>query len=419
MALEKLITASLLAIFAITIAMQAPPETLIDCSGKGSCDKVPVASIESCGTKLMGFEYRKNAENPPYCISHLNNISDVNLRVNNQVMVPLDLDNGYKVKKYSPGLEDAWDLEFTGEDTAIVTEQKGRIKSFEIARNGSKLTSQDKLNVTVDRNSGLMGLAVDPNYSQNKRIYLQYSYSNQTAEPDMRLRNRISSFKFDKNGLSDEEILVEGIEVNRHHTGGRLDIGPEGDLFATVGESNAPDKVARILRINLETGNSTVYSRGHRNPQGLAWHPETGKMYATEHGTVHMDEINIIKKGNNYGWSAKICDRYRAENPADIQKSKEPLICFKNWTLAPSGATFVDSKRSPWHGDMFIGGLSGNYIHRVDFDGSEVVDQSVFYINRENVQKSRLSRRIRDVEYFNGSLWALGDKKGLAKLTPN
>ena len=95
-----------------------------------------------------------------------------------------------------------------------------------------------------------------------------------------------------------------------------------------------------------------------------------------------------------------------------------PLMCFKDWTLAPSGAVFVNDKNHPWYGNLFVAGLRGKQLHRFVIENKKIVDDEIFFVNVDTQRKSNLDRRIRDVEFYNGSLWILSDWSGVAKLTP-
>ncbi|MCH7535922.1 MAG: PQQ-dependent sugar dehydrogenase [Bacteroidetes bacterium] len=176
------------------------------------------------------------------------------------------------------------------------------------------------------------------------------------------------------------------------------------------GESH---RLALIRGLNHGKG----HRKGHRNPQGLAWHPETGELYASEHGKWRYDEINIIKKGGNYGWPIKQCDdTYMTIKIND--SFIDPIFCPKDWTLAPSGMTFVNEKNHPWYGNLFVAGLRGKHLHRFVIEDNKVVYDEIFFVNIDTQRKSNLDRRIRDVEFYNGSLWILSDWSGIAKLTP-
>jgi len=170
-----------------------------------------------------------------------------------------------------------------------------------------------KIDIVVKGEAGLLGLAIDPHFESNRFLYVYHTYLNNQGL----LRNRV--VRLLDHGTTGEIVktIIDDIPADRIHNGGRIKFGPDRKLYITTGDAdNGPlaqkmDSLAgKILRINpdgsIPTDNpfsgSPVYSYGHRNPQGLAWHPVTGQLFATEHGPVGHDELNIISPGNNYGW---------------------------------------------------------------------------------------------------------------------
>jgi glucose/arabinose dehydrogenase len=380
-----------------------------------------------------------NKYNPWDPISKLNctyveyNLSSVSLVADsaNYIDKPLGKQN-YNSKYYSTE-ESPWDLEFLPNGSRIISYRGGKV---EIQSNHQEY-QVGKFDVVTKYENGLLGLAVDPNFSENRFIYLYYTYkkaekNSKNAFGSFPVKNRISRFRLEEN-LTEEKILINKIPGSKFHSGGRLEFGPDGKLYATTGEAgaaisgkiNKPQNIGflggKVLRINKEGSlpvdnpfkNSYVYSRGHRNPQGLAWSPENGNLYATEHGDWREDEINHVVPGGNYGYASMACGK---EHYGTYSKEvRPPVKCYDNWTMAPSGATFVHDESSPWYGDMFIAGLRGKHIARLSIENNTINSEKVFYFSKT----SHISQRLRDVEYFNGSLWIIGDSKGMAKLTPH
>ncbi len=325
-----------------------------------------------------------------------------------------------------------WDVEFLPNGTPIVTYPNGKVALYDEGVN-----IVDSVEGVLDNAAaGLMGLAVDPNFEENNYIYLYYTYSfgkfeiNGNAKPTL---SRISRFELENGKLQDEKILLDSISAHNFHTGGRLEFSPDGKLFATVGEGgavlrnspiaqNKSNLKGKILRMNKDGSvpednpfeGSYVFSRGHRNPQGLAWDPETGNLYAAEHGPWRHDEVNRIVPGGNYGWGRYKCGEYNKKVIPKIGETIEPVFCSHNWTLAPSGLTFVDEPGHPWHSDLFVASLRGKHVHRFETVNGSITHNEVFYIPSDIPGPNR----IRDVEYRDGSLWVLGDQEWLARLNP-
>jgi glucose/arabinose dehydrogenase len=357
----------------------------------------------------------------------------------NYVRSPMT-DQKYETSQFYETGGETWDLEFLPSGKPIWTNrQNGRIRTIRRGR-----TSQsNKIEIVSDGETGLLGLAVDPNFEQNKYLYIYYTKEKQNNSysgfDNPLFQNRVSRFKYIDGKLRSEEILIE-VNGSRYHSGGRLEFGPDKKLYVTTGEAglfykaaNKSSLVGKILRINNDGSNpidnpfndSPVYSMGHRNPQGIAWQPETKQLYSTEHGNWRYDELNKIEPGKKYGWSGYECDRkiffgdYRnkvnAENLTEYYRNTEPAYCWKNWTMAPSGIEFVNETGHPWHGDLFVAGLRGKQIMRFIFKDEKITRKEIFYTTSE-INSTGL--RMRDVEFQNGKLYAITDSKGIIAITP-
>lgn len=280
------------------------------------------------------------------------------------------------------GLEAPWALAFAPDGRIFVTERPGRVR---VVKGGAlQAAPWATLRVATGGEDGLLGIALDPDFARNGLVYLAYTY----AAPGGRLQNKLVRMRDDGGRGVDETVLVDGGAGNVVHDGGRVKVGPDGKLWWTVGDAgtdaNAQDtrtlngKVLRVERDgSVPTDNpfpgSYVWSYGHRNAQGLAWHPDTGALYETEHGPSGVapfcchDEVNLIEKGANYGWPTVI------GTPHDA-RFKDPLLESGSVdTWAPSGAAFVS--RGPFRGSLVFATLRGTHLHRVVFgaDGRSVV----------------------------------------------
>ena len=255
----------------------------------------------------------------------------------------------------------------------LVTERNGRIR---IINNGTleanPLKSFD--DVSSRGEEGLMGLTLDPNYENNKFIYVSYAYDSGDE-----LEVKVIRYKDNGYELTDEKILMNNIPAERYHAGCRLRFGPDGKLYITTGDAgerelaqDVKNLYGKILRVNSDGSipednpypGNPVWSYGHRNPQGIDWYPGTDILYSTEHGPSGFDgpgggdEVNVIVKGGNYGW------------PVVSHKESEegmisPLLIFTP-AVAPASGMFYDSDVIPeFKNNFFFGCLRGNTIYRI------------------------------------------------------
>lgn len=294
--------------------------------------------------------------------------------------------------------------------------------------------------------TGIKGVAVDPNFEANGRIFVYYFHSNRTGGFQSQFNHNnydfeVASFKLTND---DELVLIDKlvqIEGAYWHSGGGFEIGPDNKLYLSIGEADQPSwaqdmekKRGKILRINLDGSvpennpfeDKYIYSLGHRNPQGIAWNPENNNMWSAEHGNKRHDEINLVEKGNNYGWGRYICDELRESSiELSTEEAVEPVRCFENWTMAPSRMTFVDDEESPWYGDLMVAGLRGKQVRRFEVENGSIVAEELLYFNENDPVETNVARRFRDIEYNNGSLWLLGDEgrgppaSGMIEISPS
>jgi glucose/arabinose dehydrogenase len=215
--------------------------------------------------------------------------------------------NPSDITRISTGWSIPWGMSWLPDgQTALVTE-RDTFRVFKVTRAGARTSVGSVPNaVDTDGEGGLLGVAVDPNWTSNHFVYFMHTASE---------GNRIVRMTYNGTALSAYTILVQGIRKNRFHNGGRLAFGPDGFLYATTGEAQTPDLAqdrnslnGKILRMTTTgqpaPGNpfgTLIYSYGHRNPQGIAWDSQ-GRLWEAEFGNSQFDELNLIKPGLNYGW---------------------------------------------------------------------------------------------------------------------
>jgi len=247
----------------------------------------------------------------------------------------------WNVEVVNDELNYPWDMEAAG-DQLVITEAAGNIV---IMHQGQlqryAITTSDP--IVNEGGGGLMGMALAKDFSQSGNAWLYHTYRSSSG-----LTNKIIQAHFDGKQWQETKVILSGIPGHRLYNGGRIAIGPDGYLYATTGWTENEDHpqdiqslAGKVLRMTLDgkvprdnpIAGSLVYSWGHRNPQGLAWN-KRGELFATEHGQIAHDEVNIIKPSSNYGWPVIQGDEKRAGMVAAWLNSGSQ-------TWAPSGTTFA------------------------------------------------------------------------------
>ena len=277
----------------------------------------------------------------------------------------------YGVQVIATGLEIPWSLAFAPDGRLFITERPGRVRIF---ANGQLQTEPALVltDVFTSGESGILGLALHPEFATNHFVYLTY-----TATSPNGAVARLVRFREVGNRLAEPAVLLDDVPAANIHNGSRVKFGPDRLLYVTFGDvsvpSNAQDVAAlngKILRFNADGTsapgnrfNSPVYSYGHRNPQGLAWHPLTRDLWETEHGATGNDEINVIDSGANYGWPVI--------EGAETRPDMRAPIDFFAPSVAPSGADFYTGSGIPgFRNHLFVATLRAMALVRVAIDGS-------------------------------------------------
>jgi quinoprotein glucose dehydrogenase len=271
-----------------------------------------------------------------------------------------------EIESWLRNLNVPWELVFLPESNrALITERDGRV--LQVEKNKLQNDSYLELNINSRGEGGLMGMAAHPDFPEEPYIYLMYTYTKSNRD----LYNRVSRFRDQGEQAVEEEVLIDEIPAGNNHNGGRIAFGPDGMLYITTGDTfnreiaqDLDNLGGKILRLTPEGkipednpfGNSPIYSLGHRNPQGLAWHPETGELFISDHGPSGedglraKDRIKIVEAGSNFGWPEKI-------GYFENGKYANPLIMWKN-AVPPSGMTF-------YQGDLYVATLGSQSLVKI------------------------------------------------------
>ncbi|QED49806.1 PQQ-dependent sugar dehydrogenase [Cytobacillus dafuensis] len=254
-------------------------------------------------------------------------------------------------------LQIPWSIDKIG-STFYLSERPGSIFKIEEGRKERQKVSFEKSLATAAE-AGFLGFVLKHDFSQSKEAFAYYTYEDQTGQ-----FNRIVVLQLEDNVWKEKRLLLDKIPSGQFHHGGRLEIGPDGKLYATTGDAAINPEIAqelnslggKILRMNLDGSipsdnpipNSYVYSYGHRNPQGLDWSSD-GTLYESEHGPSANDEINKIIAGKNYGWPV-----IRGTEKKEGMES--PLFTSgENTTWAPSGMAYSNGK-------LYVAALRGTAV---------------------------------------------------------
>lgn len=295
----------------------------------------------------------------------------------------------FKVEVVSTGYEVPWSLVFLSEAKILVAERAGRLRIVDVASGQNSAPIHGLPKVWSMQDGGLLSIALDPKFSKNGWIYLSYADPGKIPGTSMTkiVRGRIRNDAWTNQQVvwqADPKFYYRGSE----HYGCRL-LFVGGKLFFTVGErgnraaaqdlSNPCGKIHRVEPdgkipadnpfVNRAQACPSVWSYGHRNPQGLALDPLTGELWSTEHGPRGGDELNIIRRGGNYGWPVVTFGAEETGEKITNLTAKSGMVSpVYHWTpsLAVCPLMFSTSEKYPaWKHDLLVGSLAVQQLHRL------------------------------------------------------
>jgi aldose sugar dehydrogenase len=350
---------------------------------------------------------------------------------------PNDIAIKDEVKKYTlesvvSDIQIPWGMTWLPDGSMLVTEKSGMLYQV---KNGTKTEVKNLPKVYVRGQGGLMDITLHPNYAKNGWIYITYASSEGEGEGG---NTKLIRAKLVDGGLTQIESLYKATPntTKGQHFGSRIVFDNDGFLYFSIGErgnnKENPQDIKRdcgkIYRLNddgsipkdnpfvgQEGVKEAIYTYGNRNPQGMAKHPETGEIWAHEHGPKGGDEINIIKKGANYGWAVVtygIDYDGTTISPLTEKEGIEKPIYYWLPSIAPSGMAFVTGDRYPdWKGHLLVGSLKFQYLEFLKLSGNTVVE-------RQKIATD--VGRVRHVAQGpDGFIYIAVEGKGILKIIPN
>ena len=304
------------------------------------------------------------------------------------------------------GLTNPWDVAFAPTGQMFVSERPGRVRVY---RNGAKgaelLATKTITDVHAEGEAGVMGIAIHRNFTNHRFLYVCASRNDEGRWLNQVLRYRVRN---NWTLVFDRYIIRAGMRAHTVHNGCAVEHGPDGMIWISMGDAARPERAqdpdrlnGKILRVSpggrVPADNpvwpghsqpSRVYSIGHRNPQGIAFEPGTGRVYATEHGPERDDEINWIRKGRNYGWPCVTGTNNSylpatAGCPAGTSAFTRPAWSSEGPTLATSNAVFLHGSRwETWEGHLVVATLKERDLRRFSFeDGANRARQRAVMFN--------------------------------------
>ena len=347
----------------------------------------------------------------------------------------IQTNTAYKVEVLDKTLNKPWGIATLPDGRFLITEKKGTMRIASATGTvGEPITGIPEVN--SGGQGGLLGLCIDPSFDQNRMVY--WVFSEQLPEGNLTAvaKGRLAA---DEKTIENATVIFRATPAHPSnlHYGGRILFSKEGHLYISTGERSDRETrplaqdlnagLGKIIRITTDgkpvdgnpfigTANARpeIYSYGHRNVQGIAFHPETGDLWENEFGPRGGDEVNLIKAGKNYGWPDITYGlEYSGEKVGDAIQQKpgmEQPVYYWDPVISPSGMTFYNADIIPeWKNNLFIACLSGNHICRLVIANNKVTGEERLLVEE--------GQRFRDItQGKDGALYTVTDEGRLYRI---
>lgn len=309
-------------------------------------------------------------------------------------------DQLYHPQLFAEGVNVPWGMAQLPDGDILVTDRQGELKLI----TDGKMLSQNiggLPDIYVSGQGGLLDITLHPDYANNGWIYMTYSSPEGEGDGGNTALMR-AKFNKARMALSEQQVLYKGSDntTKGQHFGSRIAFDKKGYVYFSIGDRGARDikpqslsldggKIYRLHEdgriptdnpfVSQKGAKPAVFTYGHRNPQGMAMHPETGEIWSHEHGPRGGDEVNLIKSGNNYGWpEISYGVNYSGTTITEFTEKPgmEQPLHYWDPSIAPSGMVFVTSDKYPhWQGKVLIGSLKFHYLVLLDITNDSVTSQ--------------------------------------------
>ena len=323
----------------------------------------------------------------------------------------------YRVVTVVDGLIQPWSIAFLPGGDTLITERPGRLR---ILRQGKLLPQavEGIPKVFHSGQGGLLEVMPHPNFASNRLLYVSYSKPGVT---DSDSRTALIRGRFENDRLTQVQEIFDAVSKGRGHYSGKIAFDKNGHLFLSLGDRQVPPegnleahpaqdlsnhhgKIVRLHDdgrvpadnpfVNRAGARPEIWSYGHRNVQGLAIHPETGDLWADEHGPQGGDELNLIQPGKNYGWpvigyGVNYQTGLAIHGGTHRQGMEQPIRVWVP-SIGISGLMIYNGDRFPqWRGNLFIGGMAGQQLSRLTLNGQRVINEETLVQQRGRIRDIR------------------------------